>query len=216
MSKLALYSQQETSAGHAVDLELLRLIAKPNPHIAWIPSDFRSGSDWFYSKIAYYARYNAVLEEPVKFDADSTASDLERLWKFDAIHLSGGNTVEFLRSLRQHQLLEPLKLFARSGGVLIGESAGAILMTPSIETTFLGQSGDQYPDADFDRAALGLVDFAFVPHYVDDLETQCRELAVKLGRNVYACRDGDGIVVNGDEMRLIGDIARFRPSPNGA
>ena len=193
---------------------MLRLIAKPRPRIAWIPSDFRSGSRWFHAKVAYYARYDTDLEEPVRFDAPFTPADLERLWTFDAIHLSGGNTAEFLGLLRQHHMLEPLRRFARHGGVLIGESAGAILMTVSIETTFVGESGDKHPGADFELDALELVDFAFVPHYSDDLETTCRKLATQLRRTVYACRDGDGIVVNAGELRLIGAVLEFNPSPS--
>lgn len=216
MPKLVLYSAQDTPEDHAVNLELMRLIAKPEPHIAWIPSDFRSGSHWFHAKVAYYARYDAVLEETVRFDINSTAADLERLWTFDAIHLSGGNTVEFLRSLRQHQMLEPLRMFVQKSGVLIGVSAGAILMTPSIETTFAGESGDLRAETGFDQAALGLVDFAFVPHYSDDLETTCRELASTLRQTVYACRDGDGIVVNEGVVRLVGAVLQFNPALNGA
>lgn len=216
MPKLILCSCQDSPEDHAVKLELLRLIAKPRPRIAWIPSDFRSGSHWFHAKAAYYARDDAVLEEPVRFDLDFAAADLERLWTFDAIHLSGGNTVEFLRSLRHHQMLELLRMYARDGGVLIGESAGAILMTASIETTFIGESGDPHPEDDREYAALGLVDFAFVPHYSGHLETTCRELASKLRRTVYACRDGDGVVVKEGERRLIGKVLEFTPSPDAA
>jgi dipeptidase E len=209
MKKLVLYSAQETPEDHKVDLELMRLIAKPNPRIAWIPSDFVNNSAWFHSKIEYYAQYGATLEEPVQFGAVLLESELQKLVSFDAIHLSGGDTPQFLTLLREHHLLERLHDFVARGGVLIGISAGAIIMTPNIFTTY--DCGDDHPIEPFDHTALELVDFAFMPHYTPELENRCQELALELNRTLYACQDGDGIVVNGDEIKLIGDVLEFQP-----
>jgi hypothetical protein len=50
-----------------------------------------------------------------------------------------------------------------------------------------------------------------MPHYEPELEIPCQELALELNRILYACRDGDGIVVNGDEIKLMGDVLEFKP-----
>ncbi len=209
MKKLVLYSAQETPKDHKVNLELLRLIAKPNPRIAYIPSDFVNDSAWFQGKKNYYAQYGATLEEPVRFGAVLLGSELQNLFAFDAIHLSGGNTPQFLTLLRHHDLLERLRDFVANGGVLIGVSAGAIIMTPDIFSAY--DCGDDRPSEPFDHTALGLVDFTFMPHDTSELEIRCQELALELNRTLYACQDGDGIVVNGDEIKLIGDVLEFLP-----
>jgi dipeptidase E len=207
MKKLVLYSAQEIPEDHKVNLELMRLIAKPNPRIAYIPSDFVNDSPWFHSKKTYYAQYGATLEEPVQFGAVLLESGLQNLFAFDAIHLSGGDTSQFLTLLREHHLLERLQNYVALGGVLIGISAGAIIMTPNIFTAY--DCGDEHPPEPFDHTALRLVNFAFMPHYEPALEIRCQELALELNRTLYACRDGDGIVVNGDEIRLMGDVLEF-------
>ncbi len=209
MKKLLLYSAQETPEDHKVNLELMRLIAKPNPRIAYVPSDFVNESSWFQGKKTYYAQYGATLEEPVRFGAVLLESELQNLFSFDAIHLSGGDTPRFLTLLREHNLLERLRDYVTGGGVLIGISAGAIIMTTNIFTAY--DCGDERPAEPFDHSALGLVDFAFMPHYTAELESQCQELALELNRTLYACQDGDGIVVNGNEIKLIGEVLEFQP-----
>ena len=207
MKRLVLYSAQETPEDHKIDLELMLLIAKPKPKIAWIPSDFKNNSAWFQSKISYYAQYGATLEEPVRFGEVLLESELQDLFSYDAIHLSGGDTPKFLELLRNHHLLPRLREYAARGGVLIGISAGSIIMTPSIFTAY--DCGDERPTEPFDHTALNLVDFAFMPHYESNLEHRCEELALELNRTLYACQDGDGIVVNGNEIKLIGDVLDF-------
>jgi dipeptidase E len=209
MKKLVLYSAQETPEDHKVNLELMRLIAKPNPRIAYIPSDFVNNSAWFHSKRNYYAQYGATLEEAVRFNAVLLESELQNLFSFDAIHLSGGDTPQFLNLLREHRLLERLRDYVTRGAVLIGISAGAIIMTPNIFTAY--DCGDDRPSEPFDHTALGLVDFAFMPHYESELEKRCQELALELNCTLYACQDGDGIVVNGDEVKLMGNVLEFTP-----
>jgi dipeptidase E len=209
MKKLVLYSAQEIPEDHKVNLELMRLIAKPNPKIAYIPSDFVNNSAWFHGKKKYYAQYGATLEEPVQFGAALFGSELQNSFAFDAIHLSGGDTSQFLNLLREHNLLERLRDFVARGGVLIGVSAGAIIMTPNIFTAY--DCGDDQPSEPFDHSALGLVNFVFMPHYEPKLENRCQELALELNRTLYACRDGEGIVVNDAEIKLMGNVLEFTP-----
>jgi dipeptidase E len=209
MKKLVLYSAQETPEDHKVDLELMRLIAKPHPRIAYIPSNFVNDSTWFHGKKKYYAQYGATLEEPVRFGTLLLETELQNLFSNDAIHLSGGDTPQFLTLLREHQLLERLCDYVARGGVLIGISAGAIIMTPNIFTAY--DCGDEHPPEPFDHTALRLVNFAFMPHYEPALEIRCQELAFELNCTLYACRDGDGIVVNGEDIQLMGDVLKFKP-----
>ena len=132
----------------------------------------------------------------------------------DVVYLAGGNTFYFLHHLRRSGLLGAVERFARRGGVVAGLSAGGILMTPDI-----GLAG--YPDFDRDedeiglstraRRSLGLVDFDFFPHF--RRSKRYREaLALyseRTGRALYACRDGSGIVVEGDRFTAHGEVWLF-------
>jgi dipeptidase E len=132
----------------------------------------------------------------------------------DVVYLSGGNTFHYLMHLRRSRLFAVLRQFADRGGVLAGLSAGAILATPNIGLA-------AYPNFDRDEnqvdlpqtrwGALDLVDFEFFPHY--RTSRRYREAMLEYSRcgqfPVYACRDGSGIVVEGDRFTAHGDVWLF-------
>ena len=92
---------------------------------------------------------------------------------------------------------------------MIGVSAGAILMTRDITTSSL--CGDELIPGETNFSGLGLVDFAFVPHYgygrftLDDVKKYAKE---KQGV-VYAVRDTGAIIVNDNEVKCIGDVIKI-------
>ncbi len=205
MRRLVLYSDQVLPETEKVDQELAALLGTSNPTIGFIPSSADPQRTYYEERRVYYARLGMTLS--VYFELEAYNPDrLEALLACDAIHLTGGNTYYFLHWLRKRDMLAPLRRYVARGGVLIGVSAGAILMTPDIATAAL--CGDEPLEGETDLAALHLVDFAFVPHFggipYDLLALQ----AYSRGRQVvvYACRDGDGVVVEDDQVKCIGDV----------
>jgi dipeptidase E len=103
-------------------------------------------------------------------------------------------------------LLPALRSYVAGGGVLIGMSAGAILMTPDIGSAAI--CGDTPYAPLSDSAGLGLVDFAILPHF-DGSDAQRAALA-QLGKQVggvaYGVPDGSGIMVNESRVELIGPV----------
>ncbi len=103
-------------------------------------------------------------------------------------------------------MLERLRSWAQGGGLLIGTSAGAILMTPTIAVDAL--FGNGRPEDVRAGSALDLVSFEFFPHvqakasYLRDL------LAYSTTRSnpIVACKDGDGIVIENGVIECIGEL----------
>ncbi len=132
----------------------------------------------------------------------------------DVVYLSGGNTFHFLFHLRRAGLIGTLRQFANRGGVLAGLSAGAILATPNIGLA-------AYPPFDRDDndielaesrwGALDLVDFEFFPHFRNSRKVRDALLRYSEGSKfpLYACRDGSGIIVEGDRFTAHGDVWLF-------
>jgi dipeptidase E len=132
----------------------------------------------------------------------------------DVVYLSGGNTFHFLMHLRRSGLVDVLRRFADRGGVLAGLSAGAILTTPNIGLA-------AYPPFDRDEneveipesrwGALDLVDFEFFPHF--RTSRKIRDALCSYSERsrfpLYACRDGSGIIVEGDRFTAHGDVWLF-------
>jgi len=208
VKKLVLYSDQIPSVSDKIDKELVTLLGKSNPIIGYIPSSSNSPrkSAYFAECRSYYVRLGMNLSVYFGLDMDYDPGKLEELLACDAIHLSGGNTYYFLHWLRKREMLVRLRRYVEKGGVLIGVSAGAILMTPDISTSAL--CGDEPLEGETDLSALNLVDFAFVPHFGEipsdlvALQTYSQVHQIV----VYACRDSGGIIILDDNVKSIGDV----------
>ena len=99
--------------------------------------------------------------------------------------------------------------FVKSGGVLTGLSAGAIMMTPRITSA-------GYPAFDRDDNivnlkrlnGLNLVNFEFFPHYQNTEKYQKTLLSEsrKINYPLYAVSDGGGIIVDGKTIKFVGKV----------
>lgn len=206
--KLVLYSDQMIPETAAIDQRMLSLIGKDYPTIGYMPSSSDPERFFFNQIWAYYAALGASVEIYLELDMSFSEETLPALLSCDAIHLSGGNTFYFLRGLKQRAMLPVLRDYVARGGVLIGVSAGAILMTPDISTSAL--CGDDLVEGSEDHSGLGLVDFHFLPHFEPGAGTA--EVAAHQSRfpaTLYACPDGGGIVVEGANIELFGEVQKF-------
>jgi len=211
MKKLVLYSNQIPPLADKIDRELIILLAKSNPIIGYIPPNADPTRKYFKERQAYYSRMDMDLQVYFELDKEYQPNLLESLLSCDAIHLSGGNTYYFLHWLRKREMLEPLRQYVKQGGVLIGVSAGSILMSPDISICPLYINEPIVVETDF--SSLNLVDFAFAPHYGSRKMSTTIPALQKYSRDhqivVYACQDSGGIVVTDDNVKCIGDVYKI-------
>jgi len=211
MAKLVLYSDQFIEENKKVDKELLNLFNKSNPSIAYIPSESSLTRKYFDEKVEYYKALGIENLQYFDIDKEYEASRIVDMFKCDAIQLSGGNTFYFLYLLRKRGLIRSLKSFVKNGGILIGISAGSILMTRNINTAGLGEDADENIIGIKNKAALNIVDFEFMPHWKGSTKklNLLKKYAEAKKTTVYACKDGDGIIIDGENIKLIGDILKI-------
>ena len=205
--KLALYSDQEISANAEMDARVLRLIGQPQPRIGYIAATRDPERIYFRRKADYYARIGANLTVCVDSGSGTSEAEWSRLLSCDAIHLSGGNTFSFLSRLQRRSVLPLLARYVSEGGVLIGVSAGAILMTPSVNSALL--CGDVRDEQLMDDAGLGLVAFHFWPHFDSESVTRDQSRLASTIPDLYACPDGSGIVIDGEVVERFGRVHRY-------
>jgi len=127
----------------------------------------------------------------------------------DAVFVGGGNTFVLLRDLYDHRLIEPLRERINGGARYMGASAGTNIAGLTIGTT--NDMPIVYPPT-FD--ALGLLPFNINPHYLDPdptskhkgetRETRINEFHVHNSQPVVALREGTMLVVEDDDVELIG------------
>jgi dipeptidase E len=127
----------------------------------------------------------------------------------DAIFIGGGNTFRLLKSLYEHNLLEPIRRRVAEGVPYVGSSAGSIVACPSLKTT---KDMPVVEPPSFD--ALGLVPFQISPHYLDPDpnsthmgETQQERILHFLEENeapVVGLREGSMLLVQSGEVIVKG------------
>ena len=127
----------------------------------------------------------------------------------ELVIVSGGNTFQLLREVRNRKLLSVLREKVKSGMPYIGWSAGANLACPTIKTT------NDMPIVDpGSLEALGLVPFQINPHYTNahppghQGETRNQRLAefaqVNPDLPVIGLPEGDWLRVSGADVTLHG------------
>ena len=205
--KLVLYSDQIIPENRAVDALLLGLLATGST-IGFVPSAGDPDGRWAESRRDYYEAVGFTVvcsHDPAKDNNQS----LERLLSCDAIHLSGGDTRVFQQRLSASGMVSHLREYASRGGVLIGASAGAILLTQDIATDALFHSEEPAVGS---PKGLGLTKFDFFPHVQSKPEyvPALISYSANLGRPILGCPDGSGIVVSGDRIDLVGPGLVFR------
>lgn len=210
MGKLALYSDQIIPENSKVDQRLLNLIGKQHSTMGYIPSSSDPDRIFYTQQQSYYDILGIDLSTYFEIDVVYEPNKLNKLLACNSIHLSGGNTYHFLYWLRERGLIDPIRDFVANGGILVGASAGSILMTPEISISSIFDDHPMAGETMTDLTALGLVGFVFLPHLnkVAYAISVMKEYSRKYGTVVYGCQDGDGIIVNGGEIECIGDIKK--------
>lgn len=202
-----LYSGGHYSDNDELNLESIRLASLPASKIklTYVPSCSMDGlSDYrdfvrCFKKMGVKKMAYLPLDKK-KFEGHSF------LESSNIIFFSGGNTYYFLKHLRQAKVKKSLDTFLENGGVLMGLSAGAILLTPSIVTAgFPSFDCDENEDNIKNLTSLGLTNFYFFPHfknsqrYRDELVSQSKRLDLPL----VACPDESGVVIENNKKLFI-------------
>ncbi|MBU3155814.1 Type 1 glutamine amidotransferase-like domain-containing protein [Clostridium estertheticum] len=210
MRKIVLYSDQIIKENRKIDYELLRLLNKKNPSIGYIPSCSDLTRKYFNPKVQYYNELGISNIQYFDLDKEYDETKINDIFQSDAIHLSGGNTFYFLYLLKKRNLVKSLQLYVEQGGILIGISAGSIILSKTID---MAQFGDEDIVGIEDRSSLGIVDFQFMPHWSDDESVKYLDLLKDYSKvkktTIYACNDGDGIVIDGDDIKFIGNVIKI-------
>lgn len=214
MRKLALYCDQVIPENHKINQRLLTLFTTPHPSIGYIPSASDPGGQYYQDRKTYYSALGVDVVVSCELDNHYQPENFARMLQCDGIHLSGGNTFHFLYWLQRRGLLEDLRRFVARGGVLIGTSAGAILMTPEISSSAFCEDVPLPGEELEDLAALNLLDFAFFPHInvFPEHERQLLEYSRQHAYPIYGCADGDGIIVEDEHIQFLG---RFKKAVDG-
>lgn len=206
MGKLFFYSDQvvESPGNRRLDNILLAGMDTKNFRIGYIPSTEDREKKYFNTKAQYYRDYG--IQDIMFFDLYNEFNSLkiDELLKCDIIHLSAGNPIEFRNAIKRRNMEKLLCDYFYQGGTIVGVSGGAVQLGKSTKLfqMFIG-------DSDEELETLQLVNFEFLPHYNrwnEDYKRKVHNYAKTTGTTVYAGNDGDGIIVEGNRIQMVGEI----------
>lgn len=138
---------------------------------------------------------------------DIDKQPIQDLLIYDVVEFIGGNPYYLLNSLKKQNAKKVLQKIA-SEKVLIGWSAGALVMTPTIGIiNVFSPEMNQWGITDF--SAMNLTDIEVIPHYnkflkrYDCFEEQCQKYEKVKGIRLIRLNDGEGISITQGKEILI-------------
>jgi dipeptidase E len=217
--RLVLYSGGQNRSNQRLHRSLVDLARSSSPRgkkrdlrLTYLPFCADDAHKFFLRSVRRYHRYGVDEFCCLQADCAPTREQIKAAFDTDIVYLAGGNTFYFLKHLRESGILPELRRFARNGGVIAGLSAGAHILTPTVE---LAGAPGLDPDRNSVRlknlTGLGLVGFEFLPHF----EPNRKQIAAllrysrKTSRTIYACSDGGGLVIEGKRITAMGKVHAF-------
>jgi dipeptidase E len=207
--KLILHSDQSVDSTGARDAELLRsLSGKKNPKIVYLGSTSNARRKVFDDCKKYYEKIglpDVQLFEPEQANSDEKSIAFKNT---DVVHLSGGEVIPFADRLRATGCDHLLKDFVQRGGVVVGVSAGAMILGRTFKTSAIFKENGFF-------IGLGLYDFEIIPHASEMFPRNdaVKIFAEKNNVNIYTLNDGDILVIHGKKIKTLGNIDYFVGSP---
>ena len=210
--KLVLYSGGNAEANRFLNLRALELTQVISPKLTLIPSSSYDAEDDFKFFVQEFSDFGIRRFMHFCVDIPFTKTLLQEVLKSDLIFLGGGNTFYFLKHLKKTGMFTHFNDFLRRGGVLCGLSAGAIVLTPHVHTaTFPHFDRDENPWDMKNLSAMRLVKFEFFPHYKNSkrYDEELLHHSKKSKLPLYACPDGGGIIIDGEQICFSGKSHQF-------
>jgi len=130
----------------------------------------------------------------------------EGLSGYGAIYFGGGNTYYLLNHIKETNFSSVLKKYYKSGGMIYGGSAGAIIFGKDIQTVGFGDDADRNEAGLKEFDGLNLVNgYSIQCHYSSHDDADLVRFSKKYKLNVIALPDDTGLVVEGKQMKVIGE-----------
>lgn len=127
----------------------------------------------------------------------------------DIIYFCGGDTLKLLEEISSFQLEDLLKKAYQRGTILVGSSAGAILLSKKgfSDSFILRGEKDTYSFVD----GLGFCDYSICPHYHEDSSktSQLKDFLKDSNDIIYGLEEGTAMVVDGNKLSFLNSSNHF-------
>lgn len=188
--------------------EFFASIGRQVRSVGYFPSRSDPARKYFHVAQEHFLEFQVNHWVYADLDEEYEPTLVEDAFRCDLIYLSGGVTPYFLKNIRARRVDSRIVSFLDNGGALVGVSAGAILMGPSLEIGF-DDPIEQDAARDLkDIRGLGIYSFEFFPHFSSDSNqvSYIRSRFENTKTPIAACPDGAGVIVEKGAIRTIGPV----------
>jgi dipeptidase E len=202
--KLILSGGGESENFIALDKYFLSLLPA-NPSLLLIPMAGEPSSyDDALDRIV--ETFSTIDFENIEMCLELDSLDWDYLKNFDAIYIDGGNTFRLMDQVRKSHFYELVRKFIHKGGVVNGDSAGAIIMGSHLETAHFGDEGDDNDTELVSYQGMNFLgDIAIHCHYENSEEVQIKEFVNEYGFSVIALNQTSGAAIVDNTLQVIGE-----------
>lgn len=149
--------------------------------------------------------FSTIHFENIEMCLELDSLDWDYIKNFDAIYIDGGNTFRLMDQVRKSHFYELVRKFIHHGGVINGDSAGAIILGSHLETAHFGEHGDENEAELISYQGLNLLgDVAIHCHYEKSEKKQIADFVQEYGLPVIALNEAAGIAIENNSVSVIG------------
>ena len=187
----------------------------PNPRLLFIPLA-GDHDTWDRGRQRVRQTFETVQFQSIDMCLDLSELEWEDLQRADAMYLDGGNTFQLMESIRETHFYELLHRFLFQGGVVNGDSAGAIVLGSHLETAHFGDEGDDNDTDVISYQGLNLLgSWAIHCHYKPDEDQEIQEFVTQYGFPVIALAESCGVYIDDYQLWCIGETPAKIFHPRG-
>jgi dipeptidase E len=156
-----------------------------------------------------------IIKLLLEFDYTVDYFDFEfdekmELLQYDLVYIIGGNPFYLMKQINKNEYKDILFRIHKSGAIIVGASAGSMVLTNSIRLVNILDSELNASVNLNNLKGLGLVSIELCPHYnrfkdrFSFFEEKVEDYKSKLDVEFYPLTDGQGIWVDGDDLLVLG------------
>ena len=210
MKKLMLIGGGDTGRGNTsyttkeIDEEIVKMTDKVNPNFLFIGLA-SSHSDSYYDTMKKIYKDLGCIPVYLKKSNLVNNPDIvkQKIIDADIIYICGGDTVKLLDHIKEYNLESLLKDAYNKGTVLVGMSAGAILLSNKgfSDSLIIRGESDKYKFIN----GLNFININFCPHYnMDPKKTiDLEEYLTKSNEEVYCLENNTALKIIDDKISII-------------
>ena len=204
--KLILTGGGDSEHFKKIDQKFIAMISD-NPTLLYIPLA-QDKHLWADGLSRIKSVFSTINFESIALCKNLKSLNWDVLKNYGGIYIDGGNTFKLMAAIRHTHMYELLHRFLHNGGVINGDSAGAIILGSHLETAHMGDYGDINESNIISYQGLNLIGkYAIHAHYETQHDIELHHFSQCYGFPIICLYEEAGICIENNKIQPIGKKA---------